>query len=149
MWGSFPKKHAQTWKCQKCEWTYVFINRIFTDNSDQLFALKVLSYKVGVWFWELWCGTVMLENCKSAPLGRVTGNTIVNFHCYRYMYFCYIYLSSYSMLLTLQYGGQMERARVACECAEETGMPIRQSERVVDSELFLDEYPRWGLGTPH
>ena len=42
----------------------------------------------------------------------------------------------------------MERARVARECAEETGMSYRESERVVDSELFLDEYPRWGLGTP-
>ena len=43
----------------------------------------------------------------------------------------------------------MERAQVACEHAEETGMSIRELERVVDSELFLDEYPRWGLGTPH
>ena len=43
----------------------------------------------------------------------------------------------------------MERARVAHEHAKETGMSYRESERVVDSELFLDEYPRWGLGTPH
>ena len=43
----------------------------------------------------------------------------------------------------------MERAQVACEHAEETGMSYRESERVVDSELFLDEYPRWGLGTPN
>ena len=43
----------------------------------------------------------------------------------------------------------MERARVACEHAEETGMSIRKLERVVDLELFLDKYPRWGLGTPH
>ena len=53
------------------------------------------------------------------------------------------------MLLTLQYGGQMERAQMARKHAEETGMSIRESERVVDCELFLDEYPRWGLGTPH
>ena len=43
----------------------------------------------------------------------------------------------------------MERARVACECAKETGMSYRELERVVDLELFLDKYPRWGLGTPH
>ena len=43
----------------------------------------------------------------------------------------------------------MERAQVAHERAEEKGISFRESERMVDSELFLDEYPRWGLGTPH
>ena len=43
----------------------------------------------------------------------------------------------------------MERARVASERAKEEGMSYRESERVVDSELFLDEYPRWCLRTPH
>ena len=33
--------------------------------------------------------------------------------------------------------------------AEEKGISFRESEWMVDSELFLDEYPRWGLGTPH
>ena len=42
----------------------------------------------------------------------------------------------------------MERARVAHECAKETGMSYRESERMVDLEPFLDEYPMWGLGTP-
>ena len=28
-------------------------------------------------------------------------------------------------------------------------MSYRELERVVDSELFLDKYPRWHLGTPH
>ena len=42
----------------------------------------------------------------------------------------------------------MERVRVAHKCAKETGMSYRESERVIDSELFLDKYPRWGLGTP-
>ena len=65
------------------------------------------------------------------------------------MYFCYIYLSSYSTFLTLHYGGWMERAQVAHEHAKETGISYRKLERMVDSELFLDEYPRWGLGTSH
>ena len=43
----------------------------------------------------------------------------------------------------------MERAWVACERAEEKGISFRESEQMVDSEIFLDEYPRWGLGTPH
>ena len=43
----------------------------------------------------------------------------------------------------------MERARVAQEWVEEKGISYRESEWMVDSELFLDEYPRWGLGTPH
>ena len=38
---------------------------------------------------------------------------------------------------------------MARERAEEEGMSFRESEQMVDSELFLDEYPRWGLGTPH
>ena len=37
---------------------------------------------------------------------------------------------------------------MAREHAKETGMSYRELERVVGSELFLDEYPRWGLGTP-
>ena len=65
------------------------------------------------------------------------------------MYLCYYYLSSYLTLLTLHYGRCMERAQVAQEQAEEKGISYRESEWLVDSELFLDEYPRWGLGTPH
>ena len=65
------------------------------------------------------------------------------------MYLCYYYLFSYSTLLTLHYGGQMERAQVAQEWAEEKGISFWELERMVDSELFLNEYPRWGLGTPH
>ena len=43
----------------------------------------------------------------------------------------------------------MERAGVAHEWVKEKGISYRESERMVDLELFLDEYPRWGLGTPH
>ena len=65
------------------------------------------------------------------------------------MYLYYYYLPSYSTLLTLHYGGHFERSRVVQERAEEEGISIRESERMVDLELFLDEYPQWGLGTPH
>ena len=43
----------------------------------------------------------------------------------------------------------MEKAQVAQEWAEEKGISFRESEWMVDSELFLYEYLRWGLGTPH
>ena len=43
----------------------------------------------------------------------------------------------------------MERSQVAQERAKEEGISIRESEQMVDLELFLDEYPQWGLGTPH
>ena len=49
----------------------------------------------------------------------------------------------------LNYGDRMEKSRMACHQAEEEGLSFREAERVVESELFLDEYPRWGLGTPH
>ena len=35
----------------------------------------------------------------------------------------------------------MERSQVAQERAEEKGISFRESEQMVDSELFLDEYP--------
>ena len=62
--------------------------------------------------------------------------------------YCY-YLPSYSTLLTLHYGGHVERSQVAQERAEEEGISFRESEQMVDLELYLDEYPQWGLGTPH
>ena len=70
-----------------------------------------------------WC-----SNCRSTPLDRVTWNMTMNFHCYRWMYFCYIYLSSYSTLLTLHYRGHMERTQVAHEWAKEKGISYRVGE---------------------
>ena len=43
----------------------------------------------------------------------------------------------------------MERGCVARERAEEEGISFRESEQMVDLELFLDEYPWWGLETTH
>ena len=43
----------------------------------------------------------------------------------------------------------MEKSHVACCWAEEEGLSIREAERVIKSEMFLDEYPWWELGTPH
>ena len=37
---------------------------------------------------------------------------------------------------------------MARERAEEEGISIRESEQMVDSGLFLDEYPQWGLEIP-
>ena len=65
------------------------------------------------------------------------------------MYLCCYYLPSYLTLLTLHYGGGIERGWVARERAEEEGTSFRESEWMVDLELFLDEYPQWGLGTSH
>ena len=59
------------------------------------------------------------------------------------------YLPSYSTLLTLHYGGCIERRQVAWERAEEKGISFRESEQMVDLELFLYEYPQSSLGTPH
>ena len=55
---------------------------------------------------------------------------------------------SYSALLMLEYGDRMEKSQVAHCQAEEVGLSFREAERVIESELFLDEYPQWGLGTP-
>ena len=65
------------------------------------------------------------------------------------MYPCCYYLPSNLTLLTLHYGGCVERSRVAWERAKEEGISFRESEQMADSEVFLDRYPWWGLGTPH
>ena len=43
----------------------------------------------------------------------------------------------------------MEKSCMACHQAEEEGLSIREVERVIESEMFLDEYPWWELRTPH
>ena len=43
----------------------------------------------------------------------------------------------------------MEKTREACHMAEQVGLSYREAKQVVESDLFLDEYPQWGLGSPH
>ena len=43
----------------------------------------------------------------------------------------------------------MEKSCVAHCQVEEEGLSIREAERVIESEMFLDEYPQWELRTPH
>ena len=56
---------------------------------------------------------------------------------------------SYSDLLMLKYGNRMEKSWVACHWVEEEGLSLREVERAIEAELFLDKYPWWGLGTPY
>ena len=49
----------------------------------------------------------------------------------------------------MEYSDRMEKSWVACHWVEEEGLSFREAERVIESELFLDEYPQWGFGTPH
>ena len=56
---------------------------------------------------------------------------------------------SYLALLTLEYGDRMEKSWVTHCWVEEEGLSFRETERVIESKLFLDKYPLWGLGTPH
>ena len=60
-----------------------------------------------------------------------------------------IVFPSYLALLTLRYGDRMEKSWVTHHQVEEEGLSIREVERVIESEMFLDEYPQWELGTPH
>ena len=55
---------------------------------------------------------------------------------------------SYLALLTLEHGDRMEKSQVTCCKVEEEGHSLREAERVIESKLFLDEYPWLGLGTP-
>ena len=42
-----------------------------------------------------------------------------------------------------------EKPREACLRVEQEGISFREAERMVESDLFVDEYPKWDLGTPH
>ena len=52
-------------------------------------------------------------------------------------------------LLSLRYGDRVQRTRAAWDFAEENDMSICKAEHQIDIGLFLDEYPRWELGSPH
>ena len=43
----------------------------------------------------------------------------------------------------------MNKSQTAREQAIEVGLSLREAEWRLDTELFLDEYPRWELGAPH
>ena len=43
----------------------------------------------------------------------------------------------------------MEKTQEPHHMAELVGLSYREAERVVESDLFLDEYPQWDLGSPH
>ena len=49
----------------------------------------------------------------------------------------------------LTYGDRMEKTREARCRAEWEGLSFREAKWVVEMELFLDEYPRWNMGSPH
>ena len=49
----------------------------------------------------------------------------------------------------LNYGGRMEKTREAHRMADCEGLSYREAKRVVESNLFLDEYPQWNLGSLH
>ena len=57
--------------------------------------------------------------------------------------------SSYMTLLILKYGGRVELTQEACLRVEQEGISFREAQRIVESDLFLNEYPQWDLGTPH
>ena len=66
------------------------------------------------------------------------------FHCCRWsVFYCFF---SYSTLLELHHGGSVG---IAQKQAKETGTSVREAECRIDVRLFLNEYPRWKLGTLH
>ena len=63
------------------------------------------------------------------------------------LYFCYLF--SYPSLLELHYGGRLRKSQTAREWDREAGLLIQEAKHGIDTELFLNEYPQWELGTPH
>ena len=63
------------------------------------------------------------------------------------LYFCYLF--SYPSLLELHYGGRLRKSQTTREQAREAGLSIQEAKCQIDTELFLNKYPQWELGTPH
>ena len=78
-----------------------------------------------------------------APKGTIVGLVLLQVNT------LLLFFPSYLALLMLNYGDRMEKSQMAHHQAEEEGLSFRVAERVVELELFLDESPQWGLGTPH
>ena len=72
------------------------------------------------------------------------------FHLY-FCHSCSLFCSfcSYTTLLILRYGSRMEKTQEAHHRAEQEGISFWEVQQMVESDLFLDEYPRWDLGTLH
>ena len=45
--------------------------------------------------------------------------------------------------------GRVQRSQIAWDQAKEMGTSVRESECRMDIRLFLNEYPKWELETPH
>ena len=63
------------------------------------------------------------------------------------LYFCCCF--SYHALLELQYQDKHHKSLAAKERAQEEGLSIQEAECHLDTELFLDEYPRWDVRGLH
>ena len=88
---------------------------------------------------------------KGPHIGRAS-KCPCKFNCETYTVtskYIIIVFSSYTTLLTLTYGDRMEKTQEAYCRAEWEGLSFREAKRVVEMELFLDEYPRWNMGSPH
>ena len=79
------------------------------------------------------------------------GNSLLSMiDVYPLLWMVYVFsLFSYSSLLELQYWGRVQKSQIARKQAREMGTSVREAEHRIDIKLFFNEYPRWGLGTPH
>ena len=80
-------------------------------------------------------------------MGDLVQNLFEGFCCN--VWLCPYYTFSYTTLLAPCYGDWVHRTWAAWDFAEENDTLIQEAECQIDIGLFLDEYPQWGLGTPH
>ena len=52
-------------------------------------------------------------------------------------------------LLTLAYGDKMEKTQEAHCMVEQEGLSYREAKQVVETDLFLNEYPQQSIRSPH
>ena len=115
---------------------------MFRDHS----ILKRQCCKVRVQSVEVWGGNVRKLGVHVMSRDPYENNYRV---CVVASKHIIVVFPSYSALLMLEYGNRIEKSQVTHCRAEEEGLCFREAERVIESKLFLDEYPQWGLGTPH
>ena len=56
---------------------------------------------------------------------------------------CVVVCFSYHALLSLKYESCMAKTTTTKKLAQETGISVREAERHLDANVFLDKYLRW------
>ena len=109
--------------------------------------MKRQHYKVRVQFVKVW--EAMLEYLWVHVLSRDPYENDYKVCAVASKHIIVVFPSYLALLMLRNMETEWRRAGSPTTGQKRRGFPSGKQKRVVESELFLDEYPWWGLGTPH